>query len=335
MDTYWSEKAKYTVDKQLAIHEFARICMCSCDLFSQPVILHVHTLSPFVNLDPVRRIYNLLSRFHHPAISPFIEMFEQETFFACAFDYSPGLSLAQFLSTNTAFTEDQARDLFIQLLNVTEYLHEEGVAHRNLSADSVIIDEHFHLRIVGWSHVTEQHHLMERVRKESWTAFDAPEALLERPSVGIYYDCWSLGVLLYMMIAGGPPWSGLTPEEIHFEMISGEVKKLPEMSLAVHNLILNFLQMEPLRRYTPHMARSHIWLTAQARSPGGASAQRAGLIMRPLIVREKKAGSARTQPPSPVLEEKKEPATPRDTDSLPKKILRPSLLPRMPRHTLH
>jgi serine/threonine protein kinase len=126
-----------------------------------------------------------------------------------------------------------------------------------------MLSQLYKVNLVGFSYGTTRICIPETVAKDPMTAFDPPESLLGKPSFGIYYDYWALGVLLYTLLVGTSPWTGDTPKELYRAMSSGSVLRPRDMSIQAHNLILSLLDFEPLRRFSPAQVRAHAWLLGE------------------------------------------------------------------------
>ena len=89
----------------------------------------------------------------------------------------------------------------------------------------------------------------------------APEITQRREYVGRPVDVWSLGVLLFAMVAGHFPFTAKTYPEL-YKKIAAAVLKMPEdFSPALADLIRRMLNPDPTKRITLAHARFHPWVT--------------------------------------------------------------------------
>jgi [calcium/calmodulin-dependent protein kinase] kinase len=164
------------------------------------------------------------------------------------------------------FTEDEARNYFIQLILGLEYLHNQKVIHRDIKPSNLLLGNDGQLKIADFG-------VSEEFEEEDVTlshtagtpAFMAPETLdiNNRHFKGRAVDLWSVGITLYCMIFGQLPFSSPVITELH-EMIREEEVVFPEetsISPELEDLILRLLEKNPDLRLTIPEIREHPWIT--------------------------------------------------------------------------
>jgi serine/threonine protein kinase len=260
-----SPTATYTTEELLSSSEFCAVYRASSSVYYTTVVLRYVQKSEYLNIEPIKQNFQLVSQVQHPAISPVIEWFELPDAVCCVTEYFPGRTLREFLDSSNPLSEDQTKDIFGKILDVVEFFHDRGYSHRNLQDTTVVIGENSEIRFLGLSFLTTST-APEMIEKDEFTAFDPPEALLKKPTVGTYADCWALGVLLYALVTQKLPWVGTTPGELYYAMTCGNVLKPPGMSTICHTLILRFLDHTPTRRFSVSMAKQQGWVSGR---PGG------------------------------------------------------------------
>jgi len=122
-------------------------------------------------------------------------------------DYCPGGDLSQYLEIEGVFSEDKAKKYCSQILLAIEALHNRNIIYRDLKPDNVVID------IDGNALLTDFGLSREGVKKSELGAksfcgsyaYLAPE-MLEKKGHGKAVDWYLLGVVLYEMVTGLPPY---------------------------------------------------------------------------------------------------------------------------------
>merc|ERR1719403_369216 len=102
-----------------------------------------------------------------------------------------------------------ARTYFKQLIKGLEDCHNIGVVHRDIKAQNVIFDAGFKLKIIDFGFAYHKKHEAELVSAEhsfGTKGYKAPEIIARRPTKGFSADIFSAGVLLFIMLAGYPPF---------------------------------------------------------------------------------------------------------------------------------
>jgi serine/threonine-protein kinase len=260
-----SGTAKYVIEDFLGSSAFSRVyrarTVCRAGVPSVMVILRHVEKSNCPNIETVRRHFSLISQITHPFLAAAIDSFELPDAIILVTDYFSGATLHDFLMTRPPLSYDAARALFRKILDVVEFLHDSGYSHRNISDRSVLVAENGDIRLIGLSFLTPVQ-LPGIIAKSEYTAFDPPEVLMNKEAVGILADCWALGVLLHTLVTRSYPWRSGTPEELCRAMAGGAVPRPPAMSGSCHALLLQFLEIAPLRRIAPLMAKQKPWLAA-------------------------------------------------------------------------
>jgi len=123
---------------------------------------------------------------------------------------SAGGELFDLIQKAKRFTEDDARYFFQQLICGVEYLHDEGITHRDIKLENTLLGGPRPLTLLkicdfGYSKSAE----VERSKCKSTVgtpAYLAPEMLDQRQYDGPGVDVWSCGVMLYVMLVGSYPF---------------------------------------------------------------------------------------------------------------------------------
>lgn len=104
--------------------------------------------------------------------------------------------------------EDQARFFFKQLCESLKYIHSQGIVHRDLKLDNILIDDRNNLKLIdfGFSICVDKD---QKLKIFCGTpSFMAPEIVQKKDYNGFATDIWSLGVILFVMLSGGYPFKG-------------------------------------------------------------------------------------------------------------------------------
>lgn len=167
-----------------------------------------------------------------------------------------------------SFTEEVAFSYFRQMLDAVEALHKQGIGHRDLKLENFLFVEKDSpkktLKLIDFGLATE-----EDARKTSGATYDgsasyvAPEALRR----GVYSpkkgDIWSLGVLLFMLTVGAPPFAGSEGDvllrNIQRMRICCDSKNFQKLSVGLKNLLLKELLVKEEERAGIEEIRKSSW----------------------------------------------------------------------------
>lgn len=166
-------------------------------------------------------------------------------------------------------TEPEARSVFLQLLGAIKYLHDRNITHRDLKPENIMMCDP-----QGWKIKVTDFGLAKLVGENRFLStlcgtpnYVAPEVLhpvAKERAYGKAVDMWSLGVILYIMLCGFPPFSEeLAPPSMK-EQILGAYFDFPSpawdsVSSAGIDLVEWCLTKEPHRRITVDQALDHHW----------------------------------------------------------------------------
>ncbi|KAK9931128.1 hypothetical protein M0R45_018423 [Rubus argutus] len=173
--------------------------------------------------------------------------------------------------TLRAFAEQDAASVMSQLMQAVAHCHRLGVAHRDIKPDNVLFDGRDRLRLAdfGSAEAFGEGELMSGVVGTPY--YVAPEVVAGR-EYGEKVDVWSVGVVLYIMLAGFPPFYGESAAEI-FEAVLRANLRFPvrvfhSVSPSVKDLLRRMLCKDVSRRFSAEQVLRHPWIT----SGGGARA---------------------------------------------------------------
>ena len=121
-----------------------------------------------------------------------------------------GGELFSYIQEEGPFSEPLCRYYFKQLIKGIYYLHSKGFAHRDLKPQNILLDENYNLKIIDFGFICS-------LQGKGGTGFNtsrvgtpgymAPELLSNKSYQGHVVDLFSLGVILFVMYVGRPPFS--------------------------------------------------------------------------------------------------------------------------------
>lgn len=122
-----------------------------------------------------------------------------------------------------AFSEQICRFYFKQMLQVMHHVHSRGTAHRDLKPENILLDENFNVKIADFGFAAP---IMGRdgsgyLKTVLGTqAYMAPEIILKEPYQGHVVDLFALGIILFILYAGHPPFNQAHPNDPHYKLIA-------------------------------------------------------------------------------------------------------------------
>uniref|UniRef100_A0A8C7TC09 Ribosomal protein S6 kinase n=1 Tax=Oncorhynchus mykiss TaxID=8022 RepID=A0A8C7TC09_ONCMY len=172
------------------------------------------------------------------------------------------------------FSEREASALLCTITKTVEYLHSQGVVHRDLKPSNLLyVDETGDpesIRICDFGFAKQLRAENGLLMTPCYTAnFVAPE-VLKKQGYDAACDIWSLGILLYTMLAGFTPFANGpddTPEEILARIGSGKYAltdgNWDTVSDAAKDIVTKMLHVDPHQRLTAPQVLRHQWIVNQ------------------------------------------------------------------------
>lgn len=216
----------------------------------------------------------LLRYGQHPNIISLRDMFEDGQHKYLVFELMKGGELFDKITHQKMFGEREARAVMDKLVSVVKYLHQNGVVHRDLKPSNVLYSDDSGnpdtIRICDFGFAKQLRADNGMLMTPCYTAnYVAPE-VLKKQGYDAACDVWSLGVILYTMLAGQTPFATGpedTPDEILNRIGQGKYNvntgNWKTVSQEAKDLVRNMLELDPARRITAAQMMSHPWLTSR------------------------------------------------------------------------
>ncbi|CDJ35892.1 CAM kinase, CDPK family, putative [Eimeria mitis] len=197
-----------------------------------------------------------------------LEVFEDDRAVYLVSEYCPGGSLYDCLAALQKCPEEVARTWTLQMVRAVGFLQGCGVVHRNLRLESWQLTSEGcfpPLKLYGLSHSTRWHKKEGRLNAAcGLLEYTSPDVLLGRYTDAC--DMWSLGVIVYQLLCGRPPFVGSQQEKIR-QILSGDVSlqhlEKAGVSEEAKSFVAQLLTISPHNRLTPQQALEHPWLFGQ------------------------------------------------------------------------
>jgi len=223
------------------------------------------------HIDTFKREIAIMKRMDHPHIIKLFESFEDPKNIHLVMELCAGGELFDMITSSGCFTEVQAAALAQQIVKACCYMHENRFAHRDLKPENFLfktkdsIDNNL-LKIVDFGFAC---HFMPGVpmKTKAGTAhYVAPQVLTG--SYNHLCDMWSVGVIIYVMLCGYPPFGGRNDAEVLSKVKLGKYefahKDWRNISEDAKNLIRSLLKYDPRQRWDAAQALNHVWLKNRA-----------------------------------------------------------------------
>lgn len=216
----------------------------------------------------------------HPSIVALFEVIETSTHLYLSQEICQGDELFNAISEVGNFSERDAASVMSDILSALAYMHSHEIMHRDLKPENILLTIKHRgnagnicaVKLVDFGLATFD--TVKSAAKAGTPYYIAPEVLLatKRKRYGRECDLWSVGVIMYIMLCGYPPFFGDSDQEI-YERINIGFAKLeggsfpPEdwdvVSSGAKDLISKLLSSDPKDRPSADESRKHRWISRE------------------------------------------------------------------------
>lgn len=204
----------------------------------------------------------LLKKFDHPNLPKIYEFFEDSSNYYIVLEYCRGGDLFDRIVELKNFTEIQASEIMLQLLLAVNYLHSKGIVHRDIKPENILMNnkETLSLKLIDFDTATMYKNISFK------NMFGTPLYMAPEIVKGKYNekcDLWSCGMILYILLRGGPPFYG-TDDEIFKILKNIKPSFVGEpweaISREAVDLLKKLLEPDPKKRISSAEACQHPWV---------------------------------------------------------------------------
>jgi len=222
----------------------------------------------------------------HPHVMGVLDVLQDDEYLLLFMPFCSSGDLFGFVQQAGRFPEDMARYWFKQILDGISHFQRMGVCHRDMSLEnilvydyrtSVIIDLGMCLRVpYDGEHIGQTvadvgadslRKLISPLIPCGKPNYISPEILKsEEPFDGFAIDLWAVGVILFIMLVGLPPWEFAREEDPRYRMVSrGGLERMlrswsRDVSAAATDLLQKMLTEDPRQRLSLCEIRDHPWV---------------------------------------------------------------------------
>ncbi|CAI2359896.1 unnamed protein product [Moneuplotes crassus] len=221
--------------------------------------------------EKISLLYNevrILKMMDHPNIVKVYDYYEDSDRFHIVMEYCEGGELFEYFSKSGAFTEDMASHIMKQILSAIAYLHSQNIIHSDLKAENIMFyyknDDDLHVKLIDFGMATKYEEKKSRICGTPY--YIAPEVL--KNFYDSKADIWSLGVLIYILLVGIPPFKAASLKEVFKKILQGKVdfnnKTCQSLSEDSIEFIKQLLTYDPAERPSAAECLKLPWIKNQS-----------------------------------------------------------------------
>uniref|UniRef100_A0A3Q2QDE3 SNF-related serine/threonine-protein kinase n=1 Tax=Fundulus heteroclitus TaxID=8078 RepID=A0A3Q2QDE3_FUNHE len=205
----------------------------------------------------------------HPNIVRLYEVIDTQTKLYLILELGDGGDMFDYIMKHEeGLNEELAKKYFAQIVHAISYCHRLHVVHRDLKPENVVFFEKQGLvKLTDFGFSNKFQPGKKLTTSCGSLAYSAPEILLGDEYDAPAVDIWSLGVILFMLVCGQPPFQEANDSETLTMIMDCKYTVPTHVSSACKDLINRMLQRDPKRRASLEEIESHTWLQGVDPSP--------------------------------------------------------------------
>jgi len=210
-----------------------------------------------------------MSNIDHPNIVKLFEVYDDKNCFYMVLELMTGGELFDRVVDQDFYSEKEACEVFKPMVDSVNYCHQVGVAHRDLKPENILYstpdkDAIIKISDFGLAKVVNQENFM--ITACGTPSYMAPEVLTGK-GYNFGVDFWSIGVILYVLLCGYPPFYEENNSKLLEKIKAGDIEfpspEWDQVSDSAKDLILNLLKVNPNERYDASKIMEHPWVKGE------------------------------------------------------------------------
>jgi len=239
---------QFDLVKTIGTGTFATVSLChhkpSCRYFAMK-ILSLHDVIRLHQVEHVKNEKNVLKELNHPFLIPLLWSSKDSSHLYLLFPYIPGGELFSYLRKAGKFSAPTTLFFSAEIVSAFSYLHSLSIVYRDLKPENILLDMEGHVVITDFG-------FSKKVPDRTWTLCGTPEYLapeiIQSKGHTKAVDWWALGVLIFEMLAGYPPFFDDNTMVIYEKILSGQIKWPRVMHTVARDLVKQLLVQDTTKR---------------------------------------------------------------------------------------
>lgn len=258
---------EYEVLKNIGEGSFGHVKLAIHTLTGQKVALKYFSKARIKSMKlgaRVTREIQYLRLLDHPHIIKIYEVINTTTDIIMVIEFA-GSELFDTLAKHGRLPEETARSIFQQLVSAVAHSHKYKVIHRDLKPENILIDWSGPVPDVkvidfGLSNVMTDGDFLRTSCGSP--CYACPEVISAKVYAGPEVDVWSIGVILYLMLAGRLPFEDENTQTLMDKICTGRYHMPSSIPPDAAHLIRNCIVVNPIKRLTMPEIMKHPWFLA-------------------------------------------------------------------------
>jgi len=260
-------RSTYTIGKELGRGQFGVTHLCTHKQTGQQYACKTIAKRKLVNKEDIEDVQREAQIMYHlieqPNIVQLMGAYEDKNSVHFVMELCAGGELFDRIIAKGHYTERAAASLLRTIVQIVHTCHSMGVIHRDLKPENAPLKA----TDFGLSVFYKEGEVFKDIVGSAY--YIAPEVLKRR--YGPEVDIWSIGVMLYILLCGVPPFWAESENGIFNAILRGHVdftsEPWPSISNGAKDLIRKMLNSDPKQRLTAYQVLDHPWIKEDGEAP--------------------------------------------------------------------
>lgn len=215
---------------------------------SRYLALKILKKNEIIRLKQVEHIMSekaILAQVEHPFIVNLSATYKDAKSLYMLMEYVPGGEIFSHLRKAGRFSNDTTRFFAGSIVLAIQYLHAKDIVYRDLKPENLLLDARGYLKITDFG-------FAKKVVDRMWTLCGTPEYLapeiIQSKGHGKGVDWWALGILIYELLAGYPPFYDENPFGIYQKILAGRLEFPRHFDPHAKDLVRKLLSADRTKR---------------------------------------------------------------------------------------
>ncbi len=215
-------------------------------------------------IEQINREIEIMYKLNHPHIIKLINHFEDDDNLYLIMHYASKGQLYSLLKKQGRFDQRSTAQYMRELISAIKYLHsfDPPIIHRDIKPENILLDENGRVKLAdfGWSNYVSSNNELRKTYCGT-PEYLAPE-MVKKEGHDTSVDIWDLGVLMFELLAGRPPFNGTNQGELFSNIKKHRINWVDDFPPLAKNLISKILKQNPKERLTIEQILNHNWFEA-------------------------------------------------------------------------
>ena len=249
-----SKIKSYKIEKELYKISNAHICVGTNTNINEKVLIKIYD-KEIIQYQPqelslINNEIFMMKLINHKNLLKLYEIIESPSYIFLIMEYFNGTKLVDYINRKKKLSEDDALNIYKQLLSALVYIHDMNIGHLNINSNNILVDNSNNIKICEFKYsIFYSDDDRTKINSLGEPCFLSPELLSRKSCFPDLSDIWSSGVVLYLLTVGELPF--YHPNELDLEKIimRAEFKLPSNMSKNMQEFIKNIFEEKEESRY--------------------------------------------------------------------------------------